>query len=130
VCQDQSQGYAFKSLPAAEAILNDRQLPTQQVLWDGKNRLRSQDEHVRGLKGHESIAQALAWVSIFNGPALKGAAEIVLRKYATPYLAAIGEFVGRYLFREIKSCPSRSLGLPQCHLSKGLTPKRLTQEPT
>jgi hypothetical protein len=26
----------------------------------------------RGLKGHESIAQASAWVYIFNDPALKG----------------------------------------------------------
>ena len=39
---------------------------------DGIKRLRDYDEQIRGLKGHESIAQALAWVSYFNGSALKG----------------------------------------------------------
>jgi hypothetical protein len=35
-------------------------------------------EHVRGLKGHESIAQVLAWVCIANGSALKGRQKIAL----------------------------------------------------
>ena len=33
-----------------------------------------------GLKGHESIAQALAWVCISNGSALKGRQKIVFRQ--------------------------------------------------
>ena len=36
--------------------------------------------HFCGLKGHESIAQALAWVYISNGPALKGRQKIVLNR--------------------------------------------------
>jgi hypothetical protein len=36
------------------------------------------------LKGHESIAQALAWVYILNETALKGRQKIVLRHYAYP----------------------------------------------
>jgi hypothetical protein len=38
-------------------------------------------EYFRGLKGQESIAQALAWVCISNGSALKGRQKIVLRRY-------------------------------------------------
>jgi hypothetical protein len=38
--------------------------------------------HVCGLKGHESIAQALAWVCISNRSALKGRQKIVLHNVA------------------------------------------------
>ena len=37
---------------------------------------------IRGLKGHESIAQALAWVYITNESALKGRQKIALRNAA------------------------------------------------
>ena len=33
---------------------------------------RDHHEHIRGLKGHQSIAQALAWVCYSNESALKG----------------------------------------------------------
>jgi hypothetical protein len=47
--------------------------------------------NIRGLKGHESIAQALAWVYISNGTALKGRQKIVLHDGAVR-LATIGGF--------------------------------------
>ena len=43
-----------------------------------------------GLKGHESIAQALAWVYIFNGSALKGRQKNVLLD-ATEWPARFGD---------------------------------------
>jgi hypothetical protein len=47
--------------------------------------------NIRGPKGHESIAQALAWVYISNGTALKGRQKIVLHDGAVR-LATIGGF--------------------------------------
>jgi hypothetical protein len=49
------------------------------------NRLGRIGWHIRGLKGHESIAQALAalaWVFISNGTALKGRQRVVLHDAA------------------------------------------------
>jgi hypothetical protein len=37
-----------------------------------ENKFHDHDEHIRGLKGHESIAQALAGVYILTTPSSQG----------------------------------------------------------